>query len=267
MSGENEGTAGAGTDEAGKRPVVLVTGAGRLAGIAAGIALRLARDGWDVATTHWTPYDARMPWGEQMGDVEELGSRLRAAGANTVAVPADLTDVQSPAAVFDAVTERLGPVRALVMAHAESVDSDLLNTSVESFDRHFAVNARATWLLVREFAQRLGAPDPQARIVALTSDHTTFNLPYGASKGALDRIVLAAARELGHLQVRANVINPGPIDTGWMDDDLYRDLEQRTPLGRLGRPEDTAGLVSFLLSPDGGWINGQLLYSDGGIKS
>ena len=263
--------AGAGTSAAGNRPVVLVTGAGRLAGIAAGIATRLAQDGWDVATTHWTPYDARMPWGEQPEDVAELGSRLKAAGAGTVAVNADLTDVRTPEIVFDAVNEQLGPVSALVMSHAESVDSDLLSTTVESFDRHFAVNARATWLLVREFARRLAQPGARdvdlARIVALTSDHTTFNLPYGASKGALDRIVLAAARELAHLRVTANVINPGPVDTGWMEDELREELRLKTPLGRLGSPEDTAALVSFLLSPDGGWINGQLLFSDGGIKS
>jgi 3-oxoacyl-[acyl-carrier protein] reductase len=251
----------------GERPVVLITGAGRLVGIAAGIAIRLAGDGWDIATTHWSPYDARMPWGEQIGDVDELGSRLRVAGAKTVAVPADLTDVQAPGRIFDVVTEELGPVTALVMCHCESVDSDLLSTTVESFDRHFAVNARATWLLVREFAERLSPTADNPRIVALTSDHTTFNLPYGASKGALDRIVLAAARELGALRVAANVINPGPVDTGWMTDELRRDLEQQTPSGRLGQPRDTAALVSFLLSPDGGWINGQLLYSDGGIKS
>jgi 3-oxoacyl-[acyl-carrier protein] reductase len=249
------------------RPVVLITGAGRLAGIAAGIAVRLAEDGWDVATTHWTPYDARMPWGEQPEDVRELGARLRAAGAETVALPADLTDVHTPEKLLDAVADRLGPVTALVLCHAESVDSDLLSTTVESFDRHFAVNTRASWLLIKAFAEDLKQLDGSARIVALTSDHTVFNLPYGASKGALDRIVLAAARELAHLKVTANVINPGPIDTGWMSDDLRQDLTAQTPLGRLGRPKDTAALVSFLLSADGGWINGQLLSSDGGFSN
>ncbi len=250
--------------------MVLVTGAGRLAGIATGIAVRLAEDGWDVATTHWAPYDARMPWGEQPEDVQELGARIRAAGAETVALPADLTDVHTPAALFATVADRLGPVTALVMCHAESVDSDLLSTTVESFDRHFAVNTRASWLLIKAFAEQLKQPEQltgSARIVALTSDHTAFNLPYGASKGALDRIVLAAARELAHLKVSANVINPGPIDTGWMSDDLRRDLTAQTPLGRLGRPQDTAALVSFLLSKEGGWMNGQLLFSDGGFKS
>ena len=187
-----------------------------------------------------------------------------------MALPADLTDVRTPAELFATVADRLGPVTALVMCHAESVDSDLLSTTVESFDRHFAVNTRASWLLIKAFAEQLKQPEQltgSARIVALTSDHTAFNLPYGASKGALDRIVLAAARELAHLKVSANVINPGPIDTGWMSDDLRRDLTAQTPLGRLGRPQDTAALVSFLLSKEGGWMNGQLLFSDGGFKS
>lgn len=95
------------------------------------------------------------------------------------------------------------------MCHCESVDSGLLDTTVESFDRHFAVNARATWLLIREYGRRFAAERGTGRIIGLTSDHTVGNLPYGASKGALDRITLAAAHELAHLGVTANVINRG----------------------------------------------------------
>jgi 3-oxoacyl-[acyl-carrier protein] reductase len=185
-----------------------------------------------------------------------------------VAVPADLTDVSAPAAVFDAVEAELGPVTGLVLSHAESVDSGLLDTTVESFDRHFAVNARASWLLLREFALRFPAPSVEAgtgRVVALTSDHVVHNLPYGASKGALDRIVIAAARELAHLRLTANVVNPGPVDTGWMSDELRESIRRQAPLGRGGTPQDTASLVSFLMSREGGWVNGQLLCSDGGL--
>jgi 3-oxoacyl-[acyl-carrier protein] reductase len=73
------------------------------------------------------------------------------------------------------------------------MDSGILETTTESFDLHVAVNARASWLLVREFGRRFRAARGRGRIVALTSDHVAGNLPYGASKGALDRIVLAAA--------------------------------------------------------------------------
>ena len=61
------------------------------------------------------------------------------------------------------------------------------------------------------------------------------------------------------------MVNPGPVDTGWMDDALRERILSETPLGRGGRPQDTASLVSFLLSEDGGWVNGQVLCSDGGL--
>jgi 3-oxoacyl-[acyl-carrier protein] reductase len=250
------------------RPVVLVTGVGRGAGLGAGIALRLAEDGWDVATTYWSAYDDRMPWGRHADDPRTVAAGLAERGARTVAVEADLTDVRAPARVFDAVGAGLGGVTALVMCHCESVDSSILDTTVESFDRHYAVNVRASWLLVKEYAERFpSSQSGRGRIVALTSDHTVHNLPYGATKGALDRLVVAAARELQDLRLTANVVNPGPVDTGWMSDELRERVRAETPLGRDAGPQDTASLVSFLLSEDGGWVNGQLLHSDGGLHT
>jgi 3-oxoacyl-[acyl-carrier protein] reductase len=245
--------------------VALVTGVGRRIGIGAAIAERLAASGWDVGFTYWRSYDGRMPWGRDTAAHELITQRLNELGARSHAVEADLEDVASTAAIFDSVGAELGSVQALVMSHCESVDSGLLDTSVESFDRHFAVNTRASWLLIREFALRYQGPHGSGRIIALTSDHTVGNLPYGASKGALDRITIAAAKELSHLGVTANVINPGPINTGWMSAELADRITQATPLGRLGRPVDCANLVAFLCSPEGGWINGQLLRSDGGL--
>ena len=247
------------------RPVVVVTGVGRSVGIGAGVARRLAEAGWDIGFTYWSAYDARMDWGVEDGAAEAVGVALAGRGAASVAVEADLSDPSAPGRVFDDVQRRLGGVTALVMCHCESVDSGLLDTTVDSFDRHFAVNARATWLLIREYGRRFAGAHGTGRVIALTSDHTVGNLPYGASKGALDRITLAAAREFAHLGVTANVINPGPVDTGWMGDELREEMVRQTPLGRLGTPDDTARLVTFLCSPEGRWINGQLLMSNGGL--
>ncbi|WP_432147437.1 SDR family oxidoreductase [Streptomyces sp. bgisy029] len=255
------------------RPIALITGVGRSIGIGAGIARQLAASGWDIAFTYWTPYDRRMEWGAEDGAAASVARELADAGARTAAIEADLTDPDGPTRIFDEAEQRLGPVTALILSHAESVDSGLLDTTVAAFDRHFAVNARASWLLIREYGLRFrgepgskpGEPSASAgRIVALTSDHTVGNLPYGASKGALDRITLAAAHELAHLGVTANVVNPGPVDTGWMNDELRDALTRGTPLGRLGTPQDTAHLVDFLCSPQGQWVNGQLLKSNGG---
>ncbi|MFF7335321.1 SDR family oxidoreductase [Streptomyces sp. NPDC008150] len=243
----------------------MVTGVGRTAGIGAAVARQLALSGWDIAFTYWNPYDRRMEWGAEPGATDAIAARLGQAGAASVSVEADLADIRTPERVFDETARRLGTVTALVMCHCESVDSGLLDTTVESFDRHFAVNARGTWLLIREFGRRFDGARGTGRIVALTSDHTVGNLPYGASKGALDRITLAAAQELAHLGVTANVVNPGPVDTGWMTREVRDAVRARTALDRLGTPQDTAHLIGFLCSPEGQWINGQLLGSNGGL--
>ncbi len=178
-------------------------------------------------------------------------------------LPADLEHPDEAAALVPRAAEALGSLDALVICSTESVDSDTLSTTVESFDRHYAVNVRAPWLLVAAFARQL--PAAGGSVVALTSDHTVGNLPYGATKAALDRLVLASAHELGHLGLRANVVNPGPVDTGWMKDEIRDSAIRAQPTGRLGTPADTANLVRFLLSENGAWINGQLLYSNGGF--
>ena len=247
------------------RPAALITGAGRLASIGAGIARHLAAEGWDLVLAYWQDYDARMPWGTEPDDVVRLTAELEAIGAQVHVLSADLQDPAVPGQLVAESMRLAGPLQGLVLSHAESVDSGILDTSVESFERHFAVNTRASWQLIAAFARQ--ATDDGGAIVALTSDHTAFNLPYGASKGALDRIVIAAARELGPQGISANVLNPGPVDTGWMDDEIREALTAQQPTGRLGTPADVAGTVAFLLSPAGRWVSGQLIKSDGGFSA
>lgn len=215
----------------------LITGIARTGGIAEGIAPRLRADGWYVVTSDLDSGD----------------------------VPCDLATAEGPPALIREVGRAHGPISALILSHAHDVESGILDTTAESFDRHVAVNARASLLLVAAFARQV--PPSGGAVVALTSDHTTGNLPYGASKGALDRIVISAARELGPLGISASVLNPGPIDTGWMDDDTRTALTAAQPLGRLGTPADIAEVVAFLVSDAGRWMSGQLLHADGAFSA
>jgi 3-oxoacyl-[acyl-carrier protein] reductase len=218
-------------------PLALVTGSARENSIAAGVVPRLRADGWHVVNS----------------DLENADYLF------------DLSTPAGPLALIEAVTQYEGPISALVLSHAHDVESGILDTTAESFDQHVAVNARASLLLIAAFARQI--PDEGGAVVALTSDDTTGNLPYGASKGALDRIVIAAARELGPLRISANVLNPGPIDTGWMDESIRKDLTLLHPSGRLGEPADVASVVAFLVSGEGRWISGQLLRADGGFSA
>ncbi len=247
------------------RPLAVLTGVGRSAGIAAGIARRLARDGWDLAINFWAAYDQRMPWAERPSGLQELTEEIQGFGAAVMQIPGNLELVETADCLFKVIAQAAKVPSALVLAHCESVDSGILDTTVESFDRHYAVNVRSSWQLIRQFA--LHAPASGGDIVALTSDHTVGNLPYGSTKAALDRIVLASARELANRNIFANVINPGPIDTGWMDEETRRTCLAQQPSGRLGTPSDIADFVSFLLSQKGRWINGQLIKVDGGFSA
>jgi 3-oxoacyl-[acyl-carrier protein] reductase len=179
---------------------------------------------------------------------------------NKSALVASSTPAQIHLRIRTVGASRLNPGATFMPA---SPAEEFHTTRFRRCDRR--LNARATWLLIREYGRRLRGNHGTGRIISLTSDHTVGNLPYGASKGALERITLAAARELAHLGVTANVINPGPVDTGWMSDDIRAAGTSQTPLGRLGVPQDTGHLVDFLCSPQGGWINGQLLMSNGGF--
>jgi 3-oxoacyl-[acyl-carrier protein] reductase len=218
-------------------PLALITGAARANSIAAGIAPRLVSDGWDVATS-------------DLANVE---------------YPCDLATMEGPLALVEAVARDKGPISALILSHAHDEATGILDTTAHSFDQHVAVNARASLLLIAAFARQ--APPDGGAIVALTSDATTGNLPYGASKGALDRIVISAARELGPMGISANAVNPGPIDTGWMNDDIRHAVLAEQPQGRLGEPADIANVVAFLVSKPGRWVSGQLLQVDGGFSA
>lgn len=232
-------------------PVALVTGVSRTRGIAAVTAERLRKDGLTVVTAGWTPYDTEYHDGHD----QQVGSDLQF----------DLADAAAPQQLLDAAEARAGLVTALVLAHTYDADHGLFDVTAESIDRHMAVNVRSFLLVMRVFAERLRDTGKTGRIVLFSSGPPQKgSIAYGASKGAIEWMTYSAATELGALGINVNAVNPGPNQTGWMSAEVERDAASRTPLGRAGQPEDAAALVSFLLSEDAGFINGQLITSDGG---
>lgn len=240
------------------RPLALITGVGRTQSIGMGIARRLASS-HDLVLVYSGAYDDRVH-GES-SQVDAIRSDLESDGCSVTLVEVDLAVPESITTIVSGLPR---PASVLVLSHTESVDSSIMDTTVESFDRHYAVNVRANWLLIRAFA----AQSPGwGRIIALTSDHVVHNLPYGVTKGALDRLVLACTRELAELNITANVLNPGPVDTGWMTDEIRAAGIAQQPSHRFGTPDDIGAVVGFLVSDEGSWINGQLIKVDGGFSA
>lgn len=242
-----------------------MTGVSRRVGIAAAVVRKLIASGWDVAMTGWPPYDETVPWGRVKGATEELLALAVASGARAVAIEADLSDPDAPRSVFESVEKSLGSITALAVVHTHDPGGGLFDVSAAQFDRHMAINARATMLLIAEFARQFDGPAGRGRIVTFTSGlPLKGSIAYAASKGAIEWITVSAAAELAERGITVNAVNPGPNDTGWMSDDIRRKVEQESPLGRIGRPKDAAELVDFLCSEHSGWITGQIHASDGG---
>lgn len=234
-------------------PGAIVTGVSRRRGIAAAVAARLRRDGWSVFTTGWKLYDLD----QHPGDTAFID----------VDAELDLADPAAPKELVDTAVKRIGPITALVIAHTYDAAGGLLDITTETVDRHLAINVRGSLLLMKAFVATFGGAPTTGRIVIFTSGPPQMGaIAYAASKGALEWITFSAATELGSRGITVNAVNPGPNQTGWMTADLEREAAGRTPLGRTGRPEDAASLVSFLVSADAEWINGQVITSDGGHR-
>jgi len=246
--------------------VALVTGVSRRGAIGAAIARRLAADGARLVLHGWSPHDATQPWGDDPGGVDALVGELRAGGAQVVALASDLADPAAPAAVVDAAVDAFGRLDVLVANHARSSAQALEDLSAAELDACFAVNTRATLLLVQAFAAH--RREPGGRVVLFTSGqyHGAMpgELPYIASKGALHQVTPSLAVHLAPRGITVNCVNPGPNDTGYADEATLGAVAAAVPMGRWGRPQDAAALVAWLVGDDAGWVTGQVIASDGG---
>jgi 3-oxoacyl-[acyl-carrier protein] reductase len=248
--------------------VAVVTGVGRRRGIGSAVCRALAARGADVALSYWKPYDRGMPWDPDEDEPRLLVEELRDAGVRAEAVEVDLSLAASPKELLDAAESGLGTPSILVNAAAHSTRDGYEELDAETIDAHHAVNVRAMALLSVLFARRYPG-GPGGRIVNFSSGQSLGpmedELAYGMTKGAIEAFTRSLAAGVGHKGITVNAVNPGPTDTGWIPEDLGRELLPKFPAGRIGQPEDAARLVAFLAGDEAAWITGQTIHSEGGF--
>jgi 3-oxoacyl-[acyl-carrier protein] reductase len=218
----------------------------------------------------------------QLQTCDALVEDLRGTGVRASAHEADLFDHTRIPWLFDRCEAEIGPVDILVVNHTycvlETFDPararedgfPVYLVSQPQIDAHFAVNARACALLMREYVQRtLHRAASWGRIINISTDAAHAhdeNVSYAASKHAIESYSRSAASELGRYGITVNVVAPGPIQTGYLTPQQETEIAGKTPLGRVGNPNDVADAIVFLASEQARWLTGQLLYVGGGWR-
>src|SRR5258708_5923135 len=240
------------------RKVAIVTGASR--GIGAAVAERLGRDGFVVVINY--SGDAK--------PAEALAHKIETGGGRALTAKADVSDPAAVRGMFDAAEAAFGGVDVLVnnagiMKLAKIADSD-----DALFDQHIAVNLKGTFNTLREAAKRLrdGGRIVNFSTSVVGTKPETYGI-YTATKAAIEALTGILAKELRGRSISVNAVAPGPTGTDLFFNGKSPELVERfakmVPLERLGTPDDIAAAVAFLVSPDGGWINGQVLRANGGL--
>ena len=238
--------------------VAIITGSSR--GIGRAIANRLSRDGAAVVINYvGREQQAR----EAVQEIEKNGGRA-------IALAADVSKSADVGRLFDATMDKFGHVDILVNNAGVILYKLLADTSEADFDRLFAINAKGTFLACQQAAKRLA---DNGRIVNFSSSTTAMMLPtygtYVATKGAVEQMSHVLAREVGIRGITVNVVSPGPTETELFmtnksDEDIQR-AAKSSAFGRLGQPQDIAGVVAWLVSDDARWVTGQNIRANGGL--
>ena len=242
--------------------VAVVTGASK--GIGAAIALQLAADGASVVVNY----------ASSRSGADRVVSEIVGNGGKAVAVQADLSNQSDVQKLFAETKKQFGHVDILVNNAGIYEFGALEEITAEHFHRQFNLNVLGLLFATQEAVKLIGPEG--GSVINVSSVVSTAALPgtavYSATKGAVDVVTQALAKELGPRKIRVNAVNPGMVETegthsaGITDSDFRKQTELQTPLGRIGQPRDIAPYVAFLASDDASWITGQMLNISGGFR-
>lgn len=239
--------------------IAVVTGASK--GIGAGIAKALAAQGATVIVNY----------AASKADADAVVAQIAAEGGSALAVQADMSQADDVVRLFDTVRMTYGTLDVLVNNAGVAVFQMIDDLTEEAFHKQFNLNVLGYLLAVREAVKLLG---PQGSIINISSilstDPYLASSVYSATKGAVDTLTFALARELGGRGIRVNSILPGHTNTPATDGNFVGALGEKllagTPLGRFGEPEDIAPLAVFLASQDAHWVTGESIRASGGVR-
>jgi 3-oxoacyl-[acyl-carrier protein] reductase len=238
--------------------VAIVTGGSR--GIGRETVSRLAADGFAIAVVY----------AGRAADADEAVEEVTGKGGRAIAVQADVADEQAVAALFDRTEQEFGGVDVVVnAAGVMNNPTPLTEMSFDEFDRIVSTNIRGAFVVSQQAARRVRRG---GAIINFSTSVTRLQQPgyaaYAASKGAVNSMTLILARELRGRDITVNAVAPGPTATALFLDGKPQEVIDRLaaapPLERLGEPKDIAEVVAFLAGP-ARWVNGQILYANGGI--
>lgn len=237
---------------------VIVTGASR--GIGQAIAGRLAQDGYAVVVNYVSNESAAI----------SVVADIRNAGGKATAIKGDISNPDAVQNLFTKAKETFGRIDAVVSNGGIMKNGLISAMSLSDFDQMLAINLRGTFLMMAEATKHV---EVGGRFIALSSSVIAKNLPtygpYIASKAGVEGLVKVFANELRGRNITVNAVAPGPVATELFyqgkSDELVSQIVKQAPLERIGQSKDIADVVSFLLGPNGGWINGQVIRSNGGF--
>jgi glucose 1-dehydrogenase len=242
--------------------IAVVTGSG--SGIGQAIAERLAVEGANLV----------VDYRDHIEQAQATVQKIESAGGKAVLVKADITSLADGVNLIEQAWQQLGSCDILVNNAGIEKRADFVDVTEADYDAVMSVNLKGAFFLTQAFVRRLKAAGKPGRVINISSVHEDMVFPhfstYCASKGGMRMLMRDLAVELGPLGITVNNIAPGaintPINTALLADKPKLDaLLANIPLGRLGKPEEVAGVAAFLASDDGAYVTGSTYFLDGGL--